>query len=138
MAILAYHRTSIGDGRSIVKHGFEDREWDFGLTEPETGEPRTLKGVWLSDRPLEHEEGVAGDAQLEVTLYLSEEELRPYRIEGVVWDSRLWVVPADFVNSNSSVRILHVDPRTSWWHEVQEDEPTAEDEPSSEEEGADD
>lgn len=121
MSIVVFHRTTIGEARQIVKHGFEDLRWAFGLEE-EPSEVRKATGVWLSERPLQAEEGPGGDAVLEVVLELSEESLEPFTLEGVLWDTRLWVAPAALLNPHASVRILEVDPRTSWWHE-QLDEP---------------
>jgi hypothetical protein len=35
-----------------------------------------------------------------------------------VLDARLWVVPAQLINPHAKMRILQVDPRTSWWDGV--------------------
>ncbi len=60
-----YHRTTIGDARTIVKDGFENQKWRFE-NDDGTGEVKKAVGVWLSDRPLDGEEGPPGDAILEV------------------------------------------------------------------------
>ena len=117
MGITLYHRTSIGDARTIVRNGFEDQKWRF---EHEDAGPEDVKkavGVWLSDRPLDQEEGPHGDAVLEVALDVSEDSLGSFQLEGVLWDARLWIVPAELINAHANVRILNVDPRTSWFHE---------------------
>ncbi len=121
--MLLFHRTTIGDARTIVKKGFDDAKWRF-LDLEETGAGREVKvvGVWLSDRPLGEDEGPGGDALLEVDLEVSESALEPFEIEGIFWDAHLWVVPAKLVNANAQIRILGVDPRTSWWYEVPDDD----------------
>lgn len=120
MSVVVFHRTTIGDARQIVKHGFEDLKWAFGH-EDEPGEIQKATGVWLSERPLQAEEGPGGDAVLEVVLDLPEETLAPFQLEGILWDTRLWVVPAALINPHAAIRILEVDPRTSWWYEREED-----------------
>lgn len=119
MSLVLFHRTSIADAREIAKHGFEDQKWAFGYEDVAVGEVRKAVGVWFSDRPLAAEEGPTGDALLEIVLDVDEEVLAPFELEGVVWDARLWVVPAGLINPHAAVRILGVDPRTSWWYEAQ-------------------
>ncbi len=116
-----YHRTSIAEARSIVQRGFEDLEWDFGLQDARSGEETTVTGVWVTDRPLGPNEGIEGDALVEVTVELSDDELAPHELEGLFWDARLWVLPAPLLNERGSARIHAVDPRTSWWHEAQDE-----------------
>jgi hypothetical protein len=111
----------IAEARSIVEDGFMDAVWDFGLEDVHTGEVANVRGVWLADRALGEEEGVVGDALVEVTLSVTPEELAPYQLAGMLWDASLWVPPADLLNKRGKARILSVDPRSSWWHEpVQE------------------
>lgn len=121
MSVVLFHRTTIADARQIVRHGFEDLRWAFGH-EDELSQVRKATGVWLSERPLEADEGPGGDAQLEVVLDLAEDTLSPFEVDGVLWDTRLWVVPSAMLNPHASVRILEVDPRTSWGYERQDDD----------------
>ncbi len=116
MSLNLYHRTTIGNARAIVQNGFENQKWRFEH-EDTSGEVKKALGVWLSDRPLEGEDGPPGDAILEVVMDASEESLELFQLEGVVWEAQLWIVPAEIVNARSTVRILQVDPRTSWFHE---------------------
>ena len=116
MSLNLYHRTSIGDARAIVQNGFENQAWRFEHDDADTETKKAL-GVWLSDRPLEGEDGPPGDAMLEVVMDASEESLQLFLLEDVVWDARLWIIPADVVNARSSVRIHKVDARSSWFHE---------------------
>lgn len=118
MSMVLFHRTSIAEARSIVQHGFEDVDWDFGLKDARTGEDTVVTGVWLTDRPMGRDEGIDGDALLKVTVDLTEEDLKPFELEGMLWDTRLWVASAGLVNAHGKARILEVDPRTSWWHEA--------------------
>ena len=120
--MLLYHRTSIGDARTVMKEGFEDDKWAFGLRDVQTGENIKSVGVWLTDRPLSIEEGPPGDAVLEVKLDLSEETVLAFEIEGLFADARLFVIPAELVNSHSKVRFLNVDPKSSGWFEAVSDE----------------
>ena len=64
MTVVLYHRTSIAEARTIMKEGFVDVDWDFGLRDARTGEDAVVTGVWLADRPLGTEEGIEGDAVL--------------------------------------------------------------------------
>ena len=122
MSITLYHRTSIGEARQIVERGFRDVEWDFGLDDPDADDGNVATGVWLADRPLGRNEGILGDALVEIQLDVSEEELKPFELEGLLWDARLWVASAEFLNRHARTRILEVDPRSSWWHdELDED-----------------
>jgi hypothetical protein len=126
MTLMLYHRTTIADAGGIVRSGFEDLEWDFGLQDARTGEDAMVTGVWLSDRPLGEAEGIGGDALVEVTLDLDLDELGPFELEGLLWDARIWVAPAEFVNGRGQARILEVDPRTSWFHEAWNEDVEAE------------
>jgi len=111
-----FQRTSIAEATEIVRSGFQDGKWKFDTRDRE-GEPLKRVGVWLTDRALSDTEGPSGDAVLEVELSLSEEALQAFELEGIFWDTRLWVIPAEIVNPAASVRIHHVNPRTSWFHE---------------------
>ena len=118
MSTTLYHRTTIADAHHIVKHGFEEREWEFGLHDARTGEEVSVTGVWLVDRPVGAEEGLEGDALLAVTLDADFEDLAPFELEGMLWDGRFWVVPADWVNERSQVRFASVDPNSSGFFDV--------------------
>ncbi|MFQ5549823.1 MAG: hypothetical protein ACE5FJ_01140 [Gemmatimonadales bacterium] len=116
--MFLYHRTSIALARKIVRDGFEDERWNLGLEDSRTGDDYKPEGIWLTDRPLDRNEGPDGDAVLEVTVSIPEETLLEYELHGVVEGARLWVVPSEIINSKAKVRILEVDPRTSWWYEA--------------------
>jgi hypothetical protein len=122
VSITLFHRTTIAQAREVAKNGFLDRKWDLGVLDTGSGEAVSVTGIWLSGRPLSNKEGVDGDAQLEVVLNISEEDLEPFELEGLLWDTRFWVAPAEFLNRHASVRIFEVDPRTSWFDNVWEEE----------------
>jgi len=112
-----FHRTRIAEAIEIGRRGFTDDRWSFQMRD-ESGMEVKLTGVWLTDRPLSESEGPPGDALLEVEVDLSEDTLGAFELEGVFWDVRLFVVPAEVLNSRITSRILEVDPRTSWFHDV--------------------
>ncbi|MBI3983380.1 MAG: hypothetical protein HY337_10740 [Gemmatimonadetes bacterium] len=117
--MILFHRTTIGEARSIVEDGFQDADWDFGLRDARTGEDVSITGVWLADRALGEEDGLKGDALLEVDLDVPEDELQSFELQGLLWNGRFWVAPAELVNKHATTRILNVDPRTSWgWRAV--------------------
>jgi len=112
-----FHRTNIAEAVEIGRRGFHDERWSFALRDGEGVEVK-LTGVWLTDRPLSESEGPPGDAQLELQVDLGEETLGAFELQGVFWDVRLFVVPAEVLNAKVRSRILEVDPRTSWFHDV--------------------
>ena len=73
MAVL-FHRTLVSLARGILKEGFGDEKWGFG-DEEHTGRALTALGVWLTDRPVDPDDGPPGAAVLEVELNMSDEEL---------------------------------------------------------------
>ncbi|SRR5260221_2744740 len=95
MSLRFYHRTNTA--AVITRDGFRD-------TENYMSAP-TLRGVFLSDIPLEGNEGTKGRQLLEITLPLgcdiSEYELIE---EGKTY--REWCVPAEIINRNATVRLL--------------------------------
>ncbi|HEX9632922.1 MAG TPA: hypothetical protein VGA02_10735 [Gemmatimonadales bacterium] len=112
-----YHRTRIAEAVEIGRRGFQDDRWSFAVRDGEGLEVK-LTGVWLTDRPLSESEGPPGDALVEVEVDLGEDTLSAFELEGVFWDVRLFVVPAEVLNSHTRTRIVEVDPRTSWFHDV--------------------
>jgi hypothetical protein len=95
-----YHRTNAAE--AIIRDGFRDAEGSYmhvGIT---------LRGVWISDVPLDGNEGAKGDQLFEIKFspdfdiseYELIEEEKPYRE---------WCVPAEVVNRNGSVRLVSKD-----------------------------
>src|SRR5438093_4209336 len=84
-----YHRTRGESVRQILADGFRDGEGSY-MTE------QTWRGVWVSDRPLDINEGAAGDYLLVLKIpdhvfceYEWVEEGKPYREA---------LIPADVLN----------------------------------------
>ena len=65
-----------------------------------------MEGVWLSDMPLDCNEGAVGDELLQVDLDLDEQAL-----DGFEWNAeghryREWLVPASLANRHACVSIV--------------------------------
>ena len=44
----------------------------------------------------------------------SDDQLAAFELTGMMWNARLWVVPAETLNAHSRTRMVRVDPRSSW------------------------
>lgn len=83
----------------ILFEGFRDGEGSYMLAET------TLRGVFISDVPLDVNEGAKGEDVFEVVLpddidladYELVEDLKPYRE---------WCIPAELLNTHGKVRLL--------------------------------
>jgi hypothetical protein len=91
-----YHRTDAAE--AILAEGFRDFEDFYMFSQP-------FKGVFLSDVPLDCNEGTKGDQLLEVVL---PDDLDIDYFEIVEEDStyREWIFPADLLNRCGKVRLL--------------------------------
>src|SRR5437899_1752298 len=69
VSVLYYHRTSRENAQSILKNGFRDGAGKYLTNE-------IWKGVWISNRPLDSNEGAEGDALLEIRI--PESEVTPF------------------------------------------------------------
>ena len=94
--MIFYHQTH--DADAILGDGFRNEEGSYGM------EDFTLRGVFLSDKPLSIHEGAGGDDLLKVTLpddccdssyYELVEEGKPYRE---------WCIPAEIINQHGTVQ----------------------------------
>jgi len=92
-----YHRTSRGVADAIVQGGFRDGSGYYGTD-------LLWTGVWLSDRPLDGNEGAFGDTLLAVEMdeaavaeFEWVEDEKPYRE---------FLVPASLVNERASICII--------------------------------
>jgi hypothetical protein len=96
-----FHRT--GSAAAILSGGFRDGEGSYMLA------GLTLRGVFLSDVPVDRNEGAKGGDLIEVLLpdgtdladYEIAEEGKPYRE---------WCVPAAFLNRAATVMTVPDDP----------------------------
>jgi hypothetical protein len=82
--MIQYHRTTAANAKEILRGGFCDGVAIFGLSQE--------SGVWLSDTPLDSDEGAWGDTVLRIELpghvvadYEKIEDGKP---------QREWLVPA--------------------------------------------
>jgi hypothetical protein len=64
-----------------------------------------------------------GDAVLEVQLDVTEEAMATFELEGMLWDARVWLVPAEWATDHATVRIASVDPSTSGFFDQNTGEP---------------
>jgi hypothetical protein len=102
--MILFHRTD--QAEAILHDGFRDAEGTYALI------GFTLRGVFLSDVPLDYNQGAKGQQLIEVILpdsidisdYELVEEGKPYRE---------WCVPAEFINENASLRIVPFDEKFS-------------------------
>ncbi len=95
--MIFYHRTTKRAAKRILTHGFRDGVGKY-LT------MHVYKGVWISNVPLDVNEGACGDTLLEVQCdgrhvakYEWIEEQKPYRE---------WLVPAGLLNRIARIREL--------------------------------
>ena len=99
-----YHRTTAQNATAIVANGFRDRTGHY-LTD------KKWSGVWLSDRPLDCNEGLSLEAGvlLEVDVGLPENELTDYEWIEADKTYREWLIPAAVLNANMTVREIPED-----------------------------
>src|SRR5689334_11465799 len=95
-----YHRTTQQAAWAILENGFRDRRGKY-LMDIE------VEGVWLSDVPIDTNEGTFGDAVLAVNL--DEREIACYEVVEDGKPYREWIVPAAWLNANSRPRLLSDD-----------------------------
>jgi hypothetical protein len=65
-----------------------------------------LTGVFLADRPLDCNEGAAGDVLMSVTLDVPDADLADYELIEEGKPYREWVVPAALLNTKGKVQIV--------------------------------
>jgi hypothetical protein len=76
--VRLYYRTTRRRAAAILADGFHDQSGHYGLHDAGNGEPYVLTGVWLSDVPLDENEGACGDTVL--TVVVEQHAIRPYEI----------------------------------------------------------
>jgi hypothetical protein len=98
--MILYHRTTAANAEQILRDGFRDGVGTYMLT-------REHSGVWLSDVPLDIDEGAEGDTLLRVELpeqviadFEWIEEGKPYRE---------WLIPAQRINEQAKDSIVDED-----------------------------
>lgn len=85
--MILYHRTPAA--KDIMEKGFKDSESNY-LTN------RKWSGVWLSDRPLDSNEGAKGNQVL--TVEIPDEVISEYEWVNEGFTYREFLVPAELVN----------------------------------------
>jgi len=109
--VRLFHRTSTEAAKAIEADGFIDHEGTYMLGIP-------MKGVWLSDVPLNcgqgTKEGDDGGVLFEVALDLTEKAISIYELvedqgSDPVFEYREWCIPADIVNAHGRLRRLTMD-----------------------------
>lgn len=92
--MILYHRTSRAAARKILKEDFRDGHGTY-LTD------RKFSGFWLSNVPLDENEGAHGDVLLKVDLDVSAKAPREWEWIEDGKPYRVFLIPADFVNRNA-------------------------------------
>lgn len=93
-----FHRTTKDKATSILRSGFRDASGNFM-----TGQQ--FSGVWLSEVPLDANDGAWGDTLLEVSLDCGEADLDQYEWKEDGKPQREWLVPASLIRERGTVRI---------------------------------
>jgi hypothetical protein len=105
---LLFHVTSTGNAENILANGFRDEITKRG-PRIEGGDYRS--GVWLSNRPLDLNDGVMGDSVLTVHFKVPSNELRKYEWSEDGRGYREWLIPAAFISEFATVELSDVTPR---------------------------
>ncbi len=95
-AKVFFHRTDRPAADAILADGFRDASGDY-MTE------RTHEGVWLSDVPLDANEGASGDVLLVVIMALSDAEQDQFEWVEEGKPYREWLFPAALINESATI-----------------------------------
>jgi len=96
--MILWHRTSPARAESILRDGFRDGYGRY-MTD------REFSGVWLSDQPLDSNDGASGDTLLRVDLACNESEISDFEWIEEGKSYREWLIPAAFVNDLAEVSL---------------------------------
>jgi len=107
MGVTLYHRTDRASAEVILREGFHDNT-DYYLT------AQLHTGVWLSNVPLDENDGAHGDFLLRVSLDISESELARYEWIEEGKGHREFLIPAKLVNGHSKVEIEDIRIEPEW------------------------
>lgn len=100
--MILYHRTTAEAAESIKREGFRDATGRYMMTVEVTG-------VWLSNMPLDCNEGAQGDALLRIDLTLDESDIAEFEVVEEGKGYREWILPAALINGQSTMRLLSQD-----------------------------
>jgi hypothetical protein len=96
--LTLYHRTSEATARKIIANGFRDGRGHY-LTDSEHS------GVWLSDKPLNVNEGAVGDT-IQVVTFADGAQLEDFEWVEEGKRYREWLVSADLINRVAKVEMF--------------------------------
>ena len=92
-----YHRTTAKNAASILRDGFKDATKDYGLRDKK-GEAILQTGVWVSDVPLDPNDGANGDTVLEVIIDAAGTDLEEFEWIEDGRRYREWLIRAEILN----------------------------------------
>jgi hypothetical protein len=98
-----YHRTTLDIARKIIAEGFRDA----------TGYYLTCNlhaGVWVSNVPLDANEGACGNALMRIELAKEEREIGSFEWIEDGKGYREWLMPASLLNEFGKIEIEEIDP----------------------------
>ena len=93
---IFFHRTTSEAARNILARGFKDRAGCY-LTDCRHS------GVWLSDVPLDANEGAESDELLAVVIGIADREADEYEWRELGKPIREWLFPANLLNERATV-----------------------------------
>jgi hypothetical protein len=96
--MVLYHRTTAEAAKNILAEGFRDRIGYYL-----TGEP--WSGVWVSNIPLDANEGAKGDTLLKLISRMSADDIAGYEWIEKGKGYREWLVPAELLNTRCKVKL---------------------------------
>lgn len=96
--LVFYHRTSSDGAAAICGGGFKDRETVFGGI--------SLNGVWMSNRPLDRNEGTATGPLLRILIRVELADLADLEVVNDDATYREWCVPAAWLNARAVVEVV--------------------------------
>jgi len=94
-----FHATTGRAAEEILASGFRDAEGSHGF-------PMLLRGVFLSDSPIDENDGALSSEALLEILMPGNIDLSRYEIVEELRSTREWCVPAIFVNEHAEVRLI--------------------------------
>ena len=89
---IFYHRTATENAAVIIESGFRDGTGTYGTN-------REHRGVWISDRPLDANDGAEGDTVITMEVELTAEELDFFEWVQEGSGYREWLIPAETLNA---------------------------------------